>query len=114
MNENYDKPEWKILFKYPEVTITPFKPKEKIAFNGNTIKVIDENIIKEYQNLQKKSLKKIVLDNIDYLNTLGSEDLQKKLDKIRNGSVDKAKQDIISKYLDEILQGNGTKIKIIK
>ena len=114
MNENYDKPEWKILFKYPEVTITPFKPKEKIAFKGNTIKVIDENIIKEYQNLQKKSLKKIVLDNIDYLNTLGSEDLQKKLDKIRNGSFNKAKQDIISKYLDEILQGNGTKIKIIK
>ena len=43
-----------------------------------------------------------------------STERQKKLDKIRNGSVDKAKQDIISKYLDEILQGNGTKIKIIK
>ena len=114
MNDNYDKPEWKILLKYPQVSIPVFKTKDEIAFNGNTIKIIDENIITEYQNSQKKSLKKNVLENIDLLNTLDSRDLQIALDKIRTGSVNKAKGDIILKYQNEILEGNGTKIKIIK
>ncbi len=102
INSTYDNPEWKLIHKFPEVTITPFRAKEDINISGRTFKISDEDVIKEYGELQKTTLKSMVTSpNVfSKLNKMSPENLQLKFNKLRSKSIEKAKREIIKKYKD--------------
>lgn len=98
INPNYEHKGWKILHKYPEVTLTSYRVKEEINYKGKSYKIKEENISKELQETQKRILREKVLSSYDRLNSLSPEKLQTKLNSIRNRSIDKAKREILRKY----------------
>jgi hypothetical protein len=137
MNDNYDKPEWKILLKYPQVSIPIFKANEDMSLGGATFRLENEEMVEEYGDFQKLALRGLLSDTetlkglneipelikeslgemspetlseIKNLDKLPPETLQKVLDKLYPVSVVIAKASMLDKYSDEI----GTKIKIIK
>jgi hypothetical protein len=137
MNDNYDKPEWKILLKYPQVSIPIFKANEDMSLGGATFRLENEEMVEEYGDFQKLALRGLLSDTetlkglneipelikeslgemspetlseIKNLDKLPPEILQKVLDKLYPVSVVIAKASMLDKYSDEI----GTKIKIIK
>ena len=110
INDNYNNPEWKLIHKFPEVTITPFRAKEDINLDGHTVRLKDEELIKEYSDIQKSKLKTLITNDKTYniFNKLEAENLQLGLNKLRSKSIEAAKEEMIKKYI-------GTdKIEIIK
>lgn len=94
----YDNKEYDVIFKYPEVNITPYKPTESFTVKKWSYEIVDEEVIEEMSQIQKKELKDVVLDNYDYLMKLDAEELQKELTSIKNESVEYAKKEIEGKY----------------
>lgn len=112
-NDNYDENRWKLLFKYPEVNVTTYKAPDdfttKLGKATYAYEVIDETVKDELSLTQKKKFKDLVEGKYESLDKLNSEDLQKKLNKLRTESIDFAKKEISKKY-----KGDESKIKKIK
>jgi hypothetical protein len=109
-NANHNNKEWEVVFKYPSVTISPYKVTDVITTSyksnaGTTYKyaykIVDEDVKREVSEAEKKYLKEFVLKDYDNLMKLDEEKLQKSLDKKRDKAVEKAKMDIIKKYKDD-------------
>jgi hypothetical protein len=109
-NANHKNKEWEVIFKYPSVTVSPYKVPEVVtgSSKSNTgttykysYKIVDEIVKKEISEAEKKYLKEFVLNDYDNLMKLDEEKLQKSLDKKRDKAIEKAKMDIIKKYKDD-------------
>jgi hypothetical protein len=103
IKENRDyrmtKPEWQLIYKYPEVTLGErFRPPDKIkvmnnvlnTFTGKTVEM-DDKQKNMYTKIAGESLRGSIHDNLRYLNTLGPVELQQRLNMYRGWAIEDAR-----------------------
>ena len=86
VKEREDKKEWKLIWKYPEVNIGPFRAPDYIDD-----KKLDDKDKREYLKKAGLGFRKLVNRNYTRLNRMDPVKLQKKLNKLRSVAIKKAK-----------------------
>ena len=86
VKEREDKKEWKLIWKYPEVNIGPFRAPDYIDD-----KKLDDKDKREYLKKAGLEFRKLVNRNYTRLNRMDPVKLQKKLNKLRSVAIKKAK-----------------------
>lgn len=90
----------RLMYKYDDMIVTNFHPKDKNSARGKTYYINDEDVKQELWDYQKKEFKKYTNKKYNLLDSYEAERLQKEMTKIRNKATSNAKKYIYDKYKD--------------
>lgn len=103
-NQKAKHPEWKLLLKFPEVTMKEYYPPRKFEYKSDGVKEktsLDEKQYNDLRNIYKDNLLEMIREDLDDMNDIEDpKELQKSLNKIRSKALKQAKKDLIEKHFN--------------